>query len=88
MDGLDPKLIKALMSGRKITKKAQRFALIRTEDGIEKVPLKNLEPGEFHGKVGTTRRSRKGRTYKAPNGSRKFQPNWEQEVVAYTSSKG
>lgn len=39
--------------------------------------------GKFEGKVGTTRRSRKGRTYHAPNGSRKYIAPYEQEVVMY-----
>lgn len=30
------------------------------------------QKGGFAGKVGTTRRSRKGRTYKAPNGTRYY----------------
>lgn len=80
---MDRKLIEALMSGRKIKKQAQRFALIRTQEGIERTSLTNLEVGQYEGKVGTTRRSRKGRTYKSPNGSRRYQPNWENEVIAY-----
>lgn len=85
---MDRQLIEALMGGRRIQKKAQAsaFALIRTENGVEKVSLKDLETGHFDSKLGTTKRSRKGRTYKAANGYTKFAPNWDTEVIAHTTS--
>ena len=34
--------------------------------------------GAFHGKLGTPRRSRKGRTYRAPNGYVLYEPTIEE----------
>jgi hypothetical protein len=39
--------------------------------------------GTFHGRAGTVKRSRKGRTYRAPNGVRKTFPWNPAEVTAY-----
>jgi len=39
--------------------------------------------GEFHGKQGTPKRSRKGRTYRAPNGTRGYHPWNPEEVQVY-----
>jgi hypothetical protein len=44
-----------------------------------------MAKGGFTGKAGTMKRSRKGRTYRAPNGSRTYLNNWwdETTVIAY-----
>jgi hypothetical protein len=39
--------------------------------------------GGFEGNLGTPRRSRKGRTYREPNGSRRYVTPWEGTVIAY-----
>lgn len=49
---------------------------------IEK--MSDYDLGKFEGKVGTTRRSSKGRTVRMPNGSRKYiAPRGEGRVIAY-----
>ena len=86
MEGLSPKKIQSLMSGARKKNPAQKgFALIRTESGLEKVSLRDLNNGvgSFDGKTGTPKRSRKGRTYPAPNGRRFYAPNWQDDVVLY-----
>lgn len=82
---MDRELIAALMSGGSKSKAAQSgFALVRTENGLEKVALDKINLGGFEGKAGTARRSRKGRTYRAPNGRRHYAGQYETpEVVSY-----
>jgi hypothetical protein len=87
MKGLSPEKLKELLSGPRNKKPAQQgYALIRTENGLERVSLANLEVGGFIGNVGSTRRNRKGRQYRLPNGRRHYAPNWEVEVIAYKVS--
>jgi len=45
--------------------------------------LKSELVGSFQGKQGSLRRSNKGRTYRAPNGSRRYIADWENTAVAY-----
>jgi hypothetical protein len=82
---MDQALINALLNPkpRKAKKEVKPNALIRTESGVEQAFLKPSEFGEFRGKLGSTKRSRKGRSYRAANGSVKYEPNWETEVIAY-----
>jgi hypothetical protein len=62
---------------------------VRTSEGLESRKIRKMgdhEFGEHIGNVGTMRRSSKGRTYRMPNGSRKYAGTWwhgEHEVVAY-----
>lgn len=77
------------MLSQKPTKRkstSSRCAIIRTENGLERVPMieiKAADLGNFVGKVGSMRRSRKGRSYRAPNGSRRYLHGDGIEVVAY-----
>lgn len=83
---MERQLIELLISGRRKPRAAQvgGYALVRAENGLEKVALAKLEVGQFEGKQGTPRRSRKGRTYRAPNGRRFMAHQWEKpEVVLY-----
>jgi hypothetical protein len=83
---VDNELIKLLRSGKRAAKKSrtdQGYAIIRTKQGLEKVALSEVEIPQFHGRVGTTRRSSKGRTYRAPNGRRYYVENWDNAVVSY-----
>lgn len=43
----------------------------------------SFESGSFVGKAGTMRRSNKGRSYRAPNGSRRYVIDYNTEVIAY-----
>lgn len=63
------------------------FALVRTEQGLEKVPLSQVSYsiGKFEGKQGTTKRSSKGRTSILPNGKRYYNGLLERDIVAYLS---
>src|SRR5262245_15152303 len=56
-----------------------------TANGWEYGKVTTDMKGEFVGKQGTTVRSRKGRTYHAPNGSRRYEEQWwvENPVLAY-----
>jgi hypothetical protein len=56
---------------------------VLTQDGWEHFTQDKHDLGSFHGRAGTTKRSRKGRTYRAPNGVRKYHPWNPQEVIAY-----
>jgi hypothetical protein len=54
-----------------------------TQAGWEGFDSDKHDLGSFHGRAGTPKRSRKGRTYRAPNGVRKYHPWNPQEVIAY-----
>lgn len=78
-------LIRDLMEGKKKQGKTKKFALVRTDNGLEFENLSKsttAKVGSYQGNVGSARRSRKGRTYRAPNGSRYYVPG-ELDVVAY-----
>jgi len=88
---LEPEVIAALMEKARTSSRGMSGSL---DSGGEKHFTRNGwaygkvtadMKGEFVGNVGTTRRSRKGRTYHAPNGSRSYQEQWwvENPVVAY-----
>lgn len=91
MKGLDNTLIAALMSGKPAKKRepnySKGFAMIRTESGLDKVPITpeiRAAIGKFEGKQGSIRRSKKGRTSIRPNGRRYYVPSYsEVEVVGY-----
>jgi hypothetical protein len=89
MEGLDRQVIEALTSGRKLKSRTERFAIVRdgAGTGVNKVPAADIKPegfGYFDSKVGTMRRSRKGRTYHAPNGYSRYAGQYETpEVIAY-----
>lgn len=82
-------ITKLLASGgykRRTTQVATNHHFARDDNGLLiRVPGKPAAGsiGKFDGKVGTTVRSRKGRTYKAPNGSRKYIAPLDNEVVMY-----
>jgi hypothetical protein len=94
----DTVILANLMGGRKAaqqrekaaqTENAQGWALIRGEDGLVKVPMTSeikAAIGRFDSKQGSTRRSKKGRTWIMPNGySRYINPCYHSgiEVVSY-----
>lgn len=85
MQGLSSEELAAIFAPRKSrTESVGGFAMIRGENGLEKVPLSKLTVGAFEGKTGTLRRSRKGRTYHAPNGQRYYAGQYDTpEVVSY-----
>lgn len=73
-------------------KKGKGFVMVRTEDGLSKQVIEKMgdhDFGAFEGKVGTMRRSTKGRTRRMPNGSRRYVRSWfaEDAVVAYSLRK-
>jgi hypothetical protein len=76
-------MIDDLLSNKPRAKKQVKpNALIRTDTGLERVVLKSSEFPRFDGKLGSTKRGRKGNTYRAANGYVKFAPNWEIDIVA------
>ena len=62
-------------------------AMVIDENGAAQwVQANKADMGSFHGKVGTPKRSRKGRTYNAPNWSRWYPHShsaYGSEVIAY-----
>jgi len=55
-------------------------ALLTEKRGRKSNPAQAVDkttPGHFDSKLGTLRRSRKGRTYRAPNGYVTFVPDWD-----------
>jgi hypothetical protein len=66
---LDNELLATLLAGKRVKKaptvSKTDFAILR--DG-SRVNRKDVDTGVFYGKQGSARRSRKGRTYRAPNG--------------------
>lgn len=83
---MERELIVKLMAPRK-KQRTGKFALVRYEGskGLIKVNLEDIGVGPvFEGRTGTPRRSRKGRTYHAPNGSRKIVNQYgSAQVVSY-----
>ena len=64
------------------------FAMVRTDEGLIKLPLTpevKASIGRFEGKQGSTRRSSKGRTWIMPNGYVKYIASTDMEVVGYVS---
>jgi hypothetical protein len=62
------------------------YALVRTDAGIEKVPMSaevKASIGKFESRQGTLKRSRKGRTSRMPNGYAKYNSITELDVVSY-----
>lgn len=79
---------------RKQRGKGKGSAFVRTPEGLVTETIKKMgdfDLGKHVGNVGTMKRSRKGRTYHAPNGRRSYQPHDydtnRQEVVAYSLKK-
>lgn len=87
---LDTDLLAHLMSGKRRKKEtkpsSKGYALVRTSEGIER---ENLTTGitdlvgSYQGNVGSTRRSKKGRTTRLPNGRRYYVHGEGSDVVAY-----
>jgi len=68
---LDVKTIESLLASKRSSQSKLGkycFADGRVEQGKPPADL----VGSFHGNVGSTRRSTNGRTYRAPNGSRRY----------------
>lgn len=61
------------------------MATVRLPDGtLDKVALSMIgSPGQFEGKQGTVKRSRKGATRIQANGRRYFVQNYDHDVVWY-----
>jgi len=81
------KTLKILL-GKEVAPK--NLAWVRGYEGLAMVNADTLSAdnkGYFEGKQGTTRRSRKGRTWIAPNGTRKFFMNHGSNVVGYPAAK-
>lgn len=85
--GLSNAQIDELFKPRRSSKKSSTgYAWIKTPQGLDKVSLSALKSGvgQYSGKQGTIKRSRKGQTRIQPNGSRYYVNNWDEEVVSYT----
>jgi hypothetical protein len=86
---MDKDLIQALLSGKRIKPKlveaTKEYALIRDGSQVKRVLLADVKGGvgEFDSKLGSTKRSRKGRTYRAANGYARYAANHETEVICY-----
>jgi hypothetical protein len=83
-------LFQAKKDKRVKRKSGKGKVFIRNEHGLVTEIITSMgdyDLGKHVGKVGTMVRSRKGRTYHAPNGTRKYQPKDYDtngtEVVAY-----
>lgn len=85
MDGLTSADIDALL-GKRRTKKPPQAIGRYLDSNNEWQPLLKSDMkriSAYDSKVGSTRRSRKGRTYKAPNGYARF-PSWmPEEITSY-----
>lgn len=85
----DQALMISLYARRKANRNSpDNKVLIRSSGNLEMsdgAGLTSEDYGSFTGKQGTMRRSRKGRTTRMPNGSRRYISTWapENEVVAY-----
>jgi hypothetical protein len=78
----DLSFIEALLAPKPKTKSSTGYALVRTGTGVDKVPLDSVRIPGFDSKLGTAKRSRKGRTYRAANGYAR--PDYVQpELIAY-----
>jgi len=69
MASLSAEKIAELMSGKKLSKRG--FYRTTAGERIEGIVPADMV-GKMDGKTGSMRRSRKGRTYHAPNGSRRY----------------
>jgi hypothetical protein len=93
---MTPEQIQELMTGRKprkpikladgTTRKPKNYAYALDADSVltllKSKDWKVGDVGSFTGKTGSVRRNRKGRTYKLPNGSRRYQ-HWNENITAY-----
>lgn len=71
-------VIYATKESRRRKPEGKGTVFVRSEEGLNTAVIKRMgdwDLGTHVGNVGTTKRSRKGRTYKAPNGVRKYQPH-------------
>jgi hypothetical protein len=83
MEGISTDLVKQLMA-KKVSKPA-KWAMLRNESGLEIVAVNKsttVRVGSFQGNVGSIARSRRGRTYRKPNGERYYLQGSE-DIVAY-----
>ena len=84
MQGLSSEIVKDLMT--KKVSKPRKWALLRNESGtLEMVSVSKSTTervGSFQGNVGSMARSRKGRSYRKPNGERYYLQG-SQDVIAY-----
>lgn len=96
MSSISTELLATLMMPRSKRPKVERpldfsegFALVRTENGLEKIPIKQAKASlqRFEGKQGSIRRSAKGRTRIMPNGYVKYNAITELDVVSYHIAK-
>ena len=79
---LTPAQIQELMGSKGRARKTN--ALIRTDEGtLERQLVKPSQFGQYIGKQGTKRRSRKGLVRTMPNGWVKYNDITDVEVVAY-----
>ena len=58
-------------------------AWVRDPETGELVKRNGVKPGQFKGKQGSKRRSRKGAVRTMPNGYVQYCPNWDEEVFSY-----
>ena len=83
MEGISTDLVKQLMA-KKVSKPA-KWAMLRNESGLEIVAVNKsttVRVGSFQGNVGSIARSRRGRTYRKPNGERYYLQGSE-DIIAY-----
>lgn len=79
----------ATKASRKRKPQGKGKAFVRGEDGLTSqviMRMGDVNLGKFEGNVGSVKRSRKGRTYHAPNGRRFYNPlheSGDDQVVAY-----
>lgn len=78
-------LIRAILATQKTSTGAAQSCNSRylTQEGWQEGKPQSFESGSFQGRAGTIRRSNKGRTYRAPNGSRRYIIDYNTEVIAY-----
>ncbi len=84
MDGLSDAAIKMLFAPKpRKLRTSKRYMVTNTSEGLVREPFATSEIAHYEGKVGTVRRSRKGKTQRQANGRRFYVPNFDKEVVAY-----
>ena len=82
--GLTVAQMTSLMAPSKVAKGKAPNAVIRNADGqLETAFVKSSQFGKFDSKMGTKRRSRKGRVVTMPNGYARYNGITDTEVVAY-----
>ena len=80
MQGLSAEIVAGLMT--KKVSKPKKWAMLSNGEIVPLNKGTTVRVGSFQGKVGSMARSRKGRSYRKPNGERYYLAG-SQDVVAY-----